>query len=172
MTEFDDETDRAGAALEALADGPARRAAEAMEAAFERTGESIERAMARAARSGEASFSRLTEAILRDLARLAAEQLIERPLSAAIGSALSGLDFFGAKAEGGPVVPGGAYLVGERGPEMFVPPSAGAIAPAAGPAITVNVSLGPGADARAVEQSEGRIARALARAVAQGSRWS
>ena len=39
----------------------------------------------------------MTEAILRDLARLAAQQLIERPLSGAIDNVLSGLDLFGAR---------------------------------------------------------------------------
>tara|TARA_R110002073_G_scaffold78192_1_gene188683 strand:+ start:2374 stop:2889 length:516 start_codon:yes stop_codon:yes gene_type:complete len=170
MTDFTDQTDHAGEALDALADGPAARASQAIEAAFERTGETIERAFERAARSGETSFSRLTESILRDMARLAAEQLIEKPLSGAINSALSSLPFFGARAEGGPVTPGGAYLVGERGPELFSPPSAGSIGGGA-PNITVNLTLGPGTDARSVEQSQARISRALARAVAKGSRY-
>tara|TARA_R110000868_G_scaffold322583_2_gene583532 strand:+ start:3129 stop:3644 length:516 start_codon:yes stop_codon:yes gene_type:complete len=169
MTDFNDQTDEAGAALEALADGPAQRASQAIEAAFARTGETIERAFERASQSGTASFSRLTESILRDLARLAAEQLIERPVSGAINSVLSSLPLFGARAEGGPVTPGGAYLVGERGPELFVPPGAGSIASAA-PNITVNLTLGPGQDARSVEGSQARISRALARAVARGSR--
>lgn len=169
MTDF---SDRAGEPLEALAEGPAREAAEAIAAAFERTGETIEQALGRAARSGETSFSRMTDAILRDLARLAAEQLIERPLAGAIDRTLSGLDLFGARAGGGPVVPGGAYLVGERGPELFTPATAGTVAPAAAPQVTVNLTLPPGGDARAVEASETRIARALARAVARGSRWS
>jgi tape measure domain-containing protein len=33
----------------------------------------------------------------------------------------------GARAEGGPVMPGTGYLVGERGPELFVPPAPGRI---------------------------------------------
>jgi hypothetical protein len=169
MTDFNDQTDAAGAALETLAEGPAQRASQAIEAAFARTGETIERAFERASQSGTASFSRLTESILRDLARLAAEQLIERPVSGAINSVLSSLPLFGARAEGGPVTPGGAYLVGERGPELFVPPGAGSIATGA-PNITVNLTLGPGQDARTVEHSQARISRALARAVARGSR--
>lgn len=169
MTDY---SDRAGEALQTLADGPARQAADAISAAFERTGESIEQALGRAARSGETSFSRMTDAILRDLARLAAEQLIEKPLEGAINRTLSGLDLFGARAGGGPVTPGGAYLVGERGPELFTPASAGEIGPAGAPNVTVNLVLPPGGDVRAVEGSQTRIARALARAVARGSRWS
>src|SRR5690625_1599288 len=39
------------------------------------------------------------------------------------------LGFGGARAMGGPVMSGQAYVVGERGPELFVPPSAGKIIP-------------------------------------------
>jgi len=173
MTDFDDETTRAGTAFEALADGPATRAARAIEAAFERTGESIERSFGRAARSGELNFSNMTEAILRDLARLAAQQFIEKPLNQLMENVISSLPFAGARAEGGPVTAGGAYLVGERGPEWFVPSGAGAIEPgsnARSPRIVVNLNLGPGADARTLQQSQTRISTALARAVAKGSR--
>jgi len=46
------------------------------------------------------------------------------------GSLLRGaLGFGGARAMGGPVMSGQAYVVGERGPELFVPPSAGKIIP-------------------------------------------
>ena len=47
------------------------------------------------------------------------------------GQALSwaGTLFGGARASGGSVATGHAYMVGERGPEMFVPSSAGAILP-------------------------------------------
>jgi hypothetical protein len=39
--------------------------------------------------------------------------------------------FGGGRAVGGPVVPGRAYMVGEHGPEMFMPHASGAIAPVA-----------------------------------------
>lgn len=47
------------------------------------------------------------------------------------GSALNliGSLFGGARAEGGPVTGGVPYLVGERGPEMFVPQGSGSIVP-------------------------------------------
>jgi hypothetical protein len=150
-------------------DRPGEDDAAALEAAFERAGDRIEEVLARAARSGEVSFSAMTDAILRDLARITSERLIEGPINGAIEGALANLPFFGARADGGPVTSGGAYLVGERGPEMFVPPGAGMIEPVARP-ITVNVTLGPGSDARSIEQSETRISRALARAVAKGGR--
>ncbi len=168
MTE--DEIEARGEALEALAEGPAQRAAEAIEAVFERTGRSIEDNLERAARNGEASFARLTESILRDLARLAAEQLIAKPLDGFLASALDGLDFAGGRAEGGPVMTGQSYWVGERGPELFTPHQAGQIGEAAGSSITVNVTLPSGGGGAPV--SEAAISRAVASAVRRAERWS
>ncbi len=45
------------------------------------------------------------------------------------GGGGGGLPFGGARAAGGPVSPGRSFLVGEKGPEMFVPKSAGKIVP-------------------------------------------
>jgi len=78
MEEFERSLTDAGAALTALADGPGREAANALSAAFDDTGRSIELALGRAARSGQLDFSRMAENILRDLARIAAEALIAR----------------------------------------------------------------------------------------------
>ena len=50
----------------------------------------------------------------------------------------------GARAAGGPVAPGSSYLVGERGPELFVPRQSGTIVPnsqIAGPTHVMNVTL-------------------------------
>lgn len=43
----------------------------------------------------------------------------------------------GRRASGGPVSAGGAYLVGERGPELFVPGASGSIVPNAGGTATI-----------------------------------
>lgn len=43
--------------------------------------------------------------------------------------ATNAMRFRGARAAGGPVAPGGSYLVGERGPELFTPSSSGNITP-------------------------------------------
>jgi hypothetical protein len=51
----------------------------------------------------------------------------------------------GARANGGPVMGGGTYLVGERGPELFTPGTSGNITPnhaMGGANITVNVNGG------------------------------
>lgn len=165
--------------LEDFADGAGQRAAEALETAFERAGSRIEQALGRAARSGEADFSRMTEAILADLARLAAQQVIERPLAGLIDRALGAITPDGARAEGGPVQPGGAYLVGERGPEFFTPGVAGQVSPSGsgggGQTVHIHLTLPPGSSdssERVIAQSRGRIARSLARAVDEGRRWS
>lgn len=69
-----------------------------------------------------------------DLAKLAFRRGIESLLTGGASSggglfgALAGI-ISGARADGGPVGSGNAYIVGERGPEMFVPQSAGSIVP-------------------------------------------
>jgi len=61
----------------------------------------------------------------------------------------------GARANGGPVMSGGTYLVGERGPELFTPGSSGSITPngaMGGNTITVNVNGGdPNSIVRALQ---------------------
>jgi hypothetical protein len=70
---------------------------------------------------------------------------------------LNAMRFRGARALGGPVAPGGSYLVGERGPELFTPSSSGNITPnhamGGGANITVNVSSAdPNAVVAALQQ--------------------
>ena len=70
---------------------------------------------------------------------------------------LNAMRFRGARAAGGPVAPGGSYLVGERGPELFTPSSSGNITPnnamGGGSTITVNVNGGdPDAVVRAIQK--------------------
>lgn len=58
--------------------------------------------------------------------------------------------FGGARAEGGPVSGGKSYLVGERGPELFVPGMSGAIVPGGG---GMSVSITNSIDARGADPS-------------------
>ena len=67
----------------------------------------------------------VVRALGQDLLRLIFRQQITAPLAKGIGDAL----FAGFRAEGGPVGAGGAYVVGEKGPELFVPHSSGSIVP-------------------------------------------
>lgn len=69
-------------------------------------------------------LSEVLRAIGQDLVRLVFSNMITQPLAKGIGTFLSGM-----RAEGGPVNAGGAYMVGEKGPELFVPRSSGSIVP-------------------------------------------
>lgn len=154
----------AGAALEALK-GPAEDAANAIEAAFGRAGDSLTRSLARAAADGEVSLAELARAVL-NAVNAAGGGGSGNGLSAAVQAAVS--SFGGARADGGPVLGGGAYLVGERGPEVFRPATGGEIGPVSAGAVTVNVAVDGGASA--LLRSEAQIAQMLARAVSLGAR--
>lgn len=156
----------AAAALESLRE-PAERAAAAIEDAFGRAGASLTRSLTRAAADGEITMAELARAVL-SAVTAAAGSRSGGGLGEAIARAVGGL-FGGARADGGTVLPGGAYLVGERGPEVFRPSGAGSIEPAAGAApMTINLNIEGGAPA--LLRSEAQIAQMLARAVSLGAR--
>lgn len=154
----------AGAALEALK-APAQEAADAIEAAFGRAGDSLTRSLARAAADGEVSLAELARAVL--AAINAASGSGGGGLGDAIAQAVQTV-FSGSRADGGTVLGGGAYLVGERGPEVFRPMGAGVIEPPSGGGVTVNVRVDGGP--QALLRSEAQIAAMLARAAALGAR--
>ncbi len=154
----------AAAALEGLKE-PAARAAASIEDAFDRAGTSLTRSLARAAADGEISLAELARAVLGAL-NAAASAGGGGGLAAAV--ARVGSVFSGARADGGPVMAGGAYLVGERGPEVFRPAGSGVVEPASTGAVTVNVRIDGGAEA--LLRSEAQIAQSLARAVLLGAR--
>jgi hypothetical protein len=155
----------AAAALEALRE-PAERAASSIEDAFGRAGDSLTRSLARAAADGEISLAELARAVLVAV-NAAAGAGRGGGLSDAIARAVQTI-FAGSRADGGPVLGGGAYLVGERGPEVFRPSVAGVVEPAAAAGVTVNVRVDGGAPA--LLRSEAQIAQMLARAVSLGAR--
>lgn len=155
----------AAAALESLK-GPAQEAAEAIDQAFGRAGESLVRSLGRAAADGEVTLAELARAVL-GAVNAAAGAGRGGGLGDAIAQAVGGM-FGGARADGGPVLAGGAYLVGERGPEVFRPAQGGVVEPAGGAGVTVNVRVDGGAPA--LLRSEAQIAQMLARAVSLGAR--
>lgn len=163
--DFELKTAEAAAALESLRE-PAERAAGAIEAAFGRAGDGLARSLARAAADGEVSLGELAKAVLAAV-NAAAGVKGGGGLGEALVAAVGGL-FGGARAEGGPVVGGGAYLVGERGPEVFRPAGAGTVEPVGGGGVIVNVTVDGGAPA--LLRSEAQIAQMLARAAALGAR--
>ncbi|MFN3931153.1 MAG: phage tail tape measure protein [Brevundimonas sp.] len=155
----------AAAALDGLRE-PAERAAASIESAFDKAGASLTRSLARAAADGEVTLAELARAVITTI-NAAAGGGRSGGLAEAIAQAAGSL-FSGARADGGPVVTGAAYLVGERGPELFRPGSSGTIEPSGGANVTVNVRVDGGAEA--LLRSEAQVAQALARAVALGAR--
>ena len=119
------------------------------------------------------AFKSMARSIISDLIRMQIQQSITGPLATAMG-----LEVKGQRAIGGPVQSGSAYVVGERGPEMFVPNSAGAIVPndrmSAGGVIvnqTINVSTGVQQTVRAeVMQMMPQISNAAKSAVLDARR--
>ena len=155
----------AQAALEALRE-PAERAAASIEDAFGRAGDSLTRSLARAAADGEITLAELARSVLAAV-KAAAGGGRGGGLGEAIAQAV-GAVFGGARADGGSVLGGGAYLVGERGPEVFRPAGAGTIEAAGGAGVTINMRVDGGA--QGLLRSEAQIAQMLARAVALGAR--
>jgi hypothetical protein len=87
-----------------------------------------------------------------------------------IGGVLAGLLGAPGKAIGGPVSAGRPYVVGERGPELFVPAASGRIEtmrPAAPRDIrlSINVNAPAGGEARALGASGRQVARAVKQAL-------
>lgn len=163
MMDFERQAAEAAAALEAL-EVPAQKAASAIDDAFAKAGASMVRSLTRAAADGKITMAELAEAVLAAVNAAAGAQ---GGGLADIASAVLG-GFSGARADGGPVTTGGAYLVGERGPEVFRPASAGTVEPMGG-GLVVNVTVQGGGSA-ALVRSDAQIAQALARAVSLGAR--
>ena len=125
--------------------------------------EALKEPAERAAADGEVTLAELARAVLNAVNAAAGSGGLGAAVQAALGA------FGGARADGGQVLGGGAYLVGERGPEVFRPASAGTVEPMGGATgVTVNVTVDGGAEG--LLRSETQIARMLARATALGAR--
>ena len=66
-------------------------------------------------------------ALAQDLLRMIFREQITKPMASGLGTFFANL--FTGKATGGPVSGGTPYMVGEKGPELFVPGSSGSIIP-------------------------------------------
>ena len=158
---------------------------------FEKAGGVLEKGLQRAIRTGSLGFDDLKK-----IAVQALDQIVGHALQGGIGSIVGGNAGGGAsggglgamigtavgalfglpgRATGGPVSPGQAYLVGERGPEVFVPTSSGRIDAGSGrntPGRDVQVSIKLGAQRGAstpvaMKRSARQVASAVRSALAQ-----
>lgn len=96
-------------------------------------------------------LSDVVKSLAQDIARMVIRQAVTKPLADAIGGAIGkgiGAIFGGGaptgKASGGPVMGGTPYVVGEQGPELFVPGTSGTIVPngaMGGGVVTVNLTV-------------------------------
>lgn len=151
---------------------------------FTRAGDALERGLSGAIRKGSLGFDDLKrtassalDAIAGEAARtLASAMLGSGPNGSAGGLDLSGL-FSGVlglpgRATGGNVSPGRGYIVGERGPELFVPTSAGRVETGGGAGardvrVAINVTAPRGSSTpQSLQRSSRQVASAVRRALA------
>jgi phage-related minor tail protein len=146
----------------------------------DRAGSGIERALARAAVTGKFGFEDLRRVALSALADIAAGALrsdigalfggsgsLAGALTSSIGSLFGGVP---GRATGGSVTSGSAYIVGERGPELFVPTAAGRVETMAGGrggpvSVTINVAAARDATPALMQQTGTQVARAVRQAL-------
>lgn len=150
---------------------------------FERAGTVLERGLLSAIRKGSLGFEdlrRIAVGVLDQIAARAVDSLFGAGGGAGsagglfnLGSVLGSALGLPGRATGGPVSPGRGYLVGERGPELFVPTSAGRIetgAPARSRDVRVAITIAapPGTSApQALQRSSRQVASAVRRALGE-----
>jgi lambda family phage tail tape measure protein len=110
----------------------ANNAAMQAQSIFQTMAKGMESALQQFILTGKLDFKGFANAIIAELARIQAAQIA----AGLMKYITQGIQWFGAsngsnapagKAVGGPVVPGTPYVVGENGPEMFMPNSGGMI---------------------------------------------
>lgn len=151
---------------------------------FSRAGDTLERGLLGAIRRGNLGFEDLRRTALNVVGDIAAQAVRNGLGSIAsgggtdagggipgLGSLIGSLFGLPGRATGGPVAPGRGYVVGERGPELFVPTSAGRIDAGSGDGgRNVNVSIRVVSPARSshpesLRRSSRQVAQAVRRAL-------
>jgi phage-related minor tail protein len=151
---------------------------------FSRAGGVLERGLLSAIRKGGLGFDDLKRMALQTIDQIAAHALQAGfdklfggisssggGLGGLLGGVLGSLLGVPGRATGGPVAPGRGYLVGERGPELFVPTSAGRVetsiaSPAREVRVAINLNQPRGASAPAsLQRSSRQVASAVRRAL-------
>jgi phage-related minor tail protein len=156
-------------------------------AGVDRAGRALENALIRAVRTGKLGFDDLKRVALSAMGEIAAAA-IRGGIGAIFGGNGNGTTVGGTgggvqglvagavqqlpillglpgRANGGPVAPGRAYVVGERGPELFVPTASGQVEARAAGTRDIRMSITINAPAGTEPQALGRSSRQVARAV-------
>ena len=112
--------------------------AEQVKGVYLNTFSAMEDALVNFTKTGKLDFKSLADSIIGDIARIQIRRNIIVPLvgtddkpgilTSGVNSILS-IFGLGKRAAGGPVTGGTPYIVGERGPELFMPRTSGAIVP-------------------------------------------
>jgi hypothetical protein len=98
----------------------------------QRAAENMQDSLANFFMTAEGGFRGLAVSLVNTLRQVVAQQAAASFLNSSVGKGVTGFIgslFGGFRAEGGPVLSGRSYIVGERGPELFVPGSSGSIVP-------------------------------------------
>jgi tape measure domain-containing protein len=143
----------------------------------------MEDALVSFVQTGKLSFADFARSIIADMTRIAIRQAIIAPLMGSFSSFLGntfgpkpvptgpiadGSAFVPHRAAGGPVRGGSPYMVGERGPELFVPSRSGSITPnhALGGSTTINVSVdASGSEVAGDDAQSNELGKMLAAAI-------
>ena len=154
---------------------------------FDRAGQVLERGLLGAIRRGSLGFDDLKRVALNalgEIAAQAAQSVFSGSFGGSAGGGIGGLLNFGGlvgsilglpgRATGGPVAPGRGYLVGERGPELFVPTTSGTVVANGGGSggrdvrVSIQVVAPPGGSApQALQRSGRQVASAVRRALSE-----
>ncbi len=153
---------------------------------FSRAGDALERGLLNAIRKGSLGFEDLRKIAMNVLDQIASQALNNLFGSIGLGSGSGGgsgnaiLGLGGligsllglpGRATGGPVAPGRGYVVGERGPELFVPTSAGRVetglsGPGRDVRVNITIAAPQGTSApQALQRSSRQVASAVRRAL-------
>ncbi|HZG08810.1 MAG TPA: tail tape measure protein [Allosphingosinicella sp.] len=157
----------------------------------ERAGRVLEGALLRAVRTGKFGFEDLKKVALAAMAEIAAAAIRNginslggqhgggggrgggtAGLIATAAQVLSTMLGAPGRATGGPVAPGRPYLVGERGPELFVPTASGRVETGAGGfgggrdvRVSIRIDAGGAGEPQALARSSRQVARAVKQAL-------
>lgn len=135
-------TEQAAKSLDDFAQGSAQQSAEDIAKYFELAGDRMAMALANAAKSGELSMRDMVSSIAQDLARLAIQDLLIKPLEGALG------------------LGGGAGSNLQDTLNQNSNP------------VNVVMNISGVNDANGFQKSQGQISASLARAVAQGRKYT